>query len=93
MGVSVHPCLDVGGKESSDVVAKVGKEEWELVGVLGKEGAKDQKGVGQGEKDMAMAGDLATGVQFATGLGAMGGDGMCELFFEDCVVSLTSLVV
>ena len=56
-----------------------------MVGVLGKEGAKDQEGVGQGEKDVAMAGDIATRVQFATGLGAMGRDGVCELFFEDCI--------
>ena len=31
-----------------------------------------------------MAGDVATGVEFATGLGAMGGDhSMSELFFKD----------
>ena len=40
-GVGVHPCLDVGGEESGNVVTKVGKEVWGLDGVLGKEGAED----------------------------------------------------
>lgn len=32
-----------------------------------------------------MAGDIATGVEFSAGLGAMGGDGVSELLFEDSV--------
>lgn len=40
-GVGFDPCLDVGGKESGDVVTKVGEEVWGLGGVLRKEGAED----------------------------------------------------
>ena len=32
-----------------------------------------------------MAGDIATGEQFSTGLGVMGRGGMCKLFFKDCI--------
>ena len=47
--MSIHPCLDLRGKESSDVFAKVGQEVRGLVGVLGKEGTEDQEGVGKGQ--------------------------------------------